>query len=283
MIWMAIAELLPDALAGAPSDVVATVATLSATALEAFRMGLSWIEEASGSPTPTLVAHTAMPTMGGLSGSALVSATVAVVVAGLMVALGGIATLTNIGASSALRGDNGRVLGAAHGAGLTLSLLSLASASLHGHSREAVVGAVLGVGAAWGMRMQLRRRSRMDSSAARAKDEENGDDAALPSALALPQAQEMRSAIFVAAVSLAHASAEGLALGAAARATGLAGESFSRMLLPSLLPGALRGGVYAAGVYGITHSARAGFSLCIVAAFAHEVRSCVAAFVRCFV
>ena len=275
MIWMAIAELLPDALAGAPSDVVATVATLSATALEAFRMGLAWIE-ASGSPTPTLVAHTSMPSVGGLSNSALVSAMVALMVSGLMVATGGIATLTNIGASSTLRGDGARVLGAAHGAGLTLSLLSLASAALHGHSREAVVGAVLGVGAAWGARMQLRRSSRMESSAARAKDEENGDDAAQPSALALPQAQEMRSAIFVSAISLAHASAEGLALGAAARATGLAGESFSRMLLPSLLPGALRGAVYAAGVYGITHSARAGFGLCIMAAFAQEVRSCAA-------
>jgi hypothetical protein len=188
-----------------------------------------------------------------------------------MVALGGIATLTNIGASSALRGDGARVLGAAHGAGATLSLLSLASAALRGHSREAVVGSVLGVGAAWGVRMQLRRSSRMESSAARAKDEENGDEAAPPSALALPQAQEMRSAIFVSAISLAHASAEGLALGASARATGLAGESFSRMLLPILLPSALRGAVYAAGVYGITHSARAGFGLCIMAAFAQEV------------
>ena len=267
---MAIAELLPDALAGAPSDVVATVATLSATALEAFRMGLAWIE-GSGSSTPMLVAHASVPAMGELSSSALVSATVAVVASGLMVATGGIATLTKIGASSALRGDGARVLGAAHGAGLTLSLLSLASAVLHGHSREALVGAVLGVGAAWGARMQLRRNSRMQSSAVRAKDEENGDDATLPSALALPQAQEMRSAIFVSAISLAHASAGGLALGASARATGLAGESFSRMLLPSLLPGALSGAVYAAGVYGITHSARAGFGLCIMAAFAQEV------------
>lgn len=270
MIWMAIAELLPDALAGAPSDVVATVATLSATGLEAFRMGLAWME-ASGAATPTHVAHASLPFMGGLSSSVLLSATVAAVVSGLMVAMGGIAALTNISGSSSLRGDGARVLGAAHGAGMTLSLLSLALATLRGHGREAAVGAVLGIGGAWGLRMQLRRSSRMESGAARAKDEEGGEDVAPSFGLPLPPAQETRSAIFVSAVSLAHAFAEGLAVGAAARATGLAGESFARMLLPGLLLAAIRGAVYAVGVYGITHSARAGFGLCLTAAFVQEV------------
>lgn len=268
---MAIAELLPDALAGAPSDVVATVATLSATGLEAFRMGLAWME-ASGAATPTHVAHASLPSMVGLSSSVLLSATIAAVVSGLMVAMGGIAALTNISGSSSLRGDGARVLGAAHGAGMSLSLLSLALATLRGHGREAAVGAVLGVGGAWGLRMQLRRSSRMESGAARAKDEEGGEDAAPSFGLPLPPAQETRSAIFVSAVSLAHASAEGLVVGAAARATGLAGESFARMLLPGLLPAAIRGAMYAVGVYGITHSARAGFALCLTAAFVQEVR-----------
>ena len=276
MIWMAIAELLPDALAGASPDVVASVATLSATALEAFRMGLAWIE-ASGSGS-TLAAQASIPSMTGLSSSMLITATLAAVLSGLMVALGGIAALTNIGASGSLRGDGARVLGAAHGAGMALGLLSLASASARGHGREAAVGAALGIGGAWGIRMQLRRSSRMESSAARAKDEEGGDDVAPAFALPLPPAQETRSALFVAAVSLAHASAEGLVVGAVARATGLAGESFPRMLLPGLLPGAFRGAVYAVGVYGITHSARAGFSLCLLAAFVQEVRLCNAFF-----
>ena len=271
MIWMAIAELLPDALAGASPDVVATVATLSATALEAFRMALAWFE-AGGSATPALMAHALEPSMSGLSGSALVSAA-AVVLSGLLVALGGIAAITNIGASGGLRSDGSRVLGAAHGAGMSLGLLSLASATLSGHGREAGVGAALGVGAAWGVRMQLRRSSRasLESSAARAKDEEGGEDAASPFALPLPHALETRSALFVSAVSLAHAAAEGLVVGAAARATGLAGDSFARMLLPGLLPGALRGAVYAVGVYGITHSGRAGFGLCLLAAFVQQV------------
>jgi len=46
MIWITVAELLPDALEGAEATAVATVATVSAAALEAFRMWTAALERA---------------------------------------------------------------------------------------------------------------------------------------------------------------------------------------------------------------------------------------------
>ena len=48
MIWIVVAELLPDALEGASAETVATAATMSAAALEAFRMLMSALENDDG-------------------------------------------------------------------------------------------------------------------------------------------------------------------------------------------------------------------------------------------
>lgn len=49
MIWLVFSELLPDAMAGAPSAEVATFATLSAASLEGMRMAFESLEGADGS------------------------------------------------------------------------------------------------------------------------------------------------------------------------------------------------------------------------------------------
>ena len=49
MVWITVAELLPDALEGADASTVATAATLSAAALEAFRMWMAALENPDGS------------------------------------------------------------------------------------------------------------------------------------------------------------------------------------------------------------------------------------------
>ena len=49
MVWITVAELLPDALEGADASTVATAATMSAAALEAFRMWMAALENPDGS------------------------------------------------------------------------------------------------------------------------------------------------------------------------------------------------------------------------------------------
>ena len=49
MVWITVAELLPDALEGADASTVATAATASAAALEAFRMWMAALENPDGS------------------------------------------------------------------------------------------------------------------------------------------------------------------------------------------------------------------------------------------
>jgi hypothetical protein len=297
MLWMLFAEILPDALAGCEPDTVASVATLSAAALEAFRMGLAWVEESSAAAAlaarqgcePVLLAAgkaaaAAVVTSGGgggLSGGALVSAAVAVALAAAALPGGAACALDGIGRSSTLRGDGARLMGASHGGAVALGCIALARAVVRGQHRGALLGALLGAGGAWGARRQLgtgRARARsLAPGALHAREDGERPSSPLDVAAAASDvpspAHDLRSALFVAAASAVHAAAEGLAMGAAAGAAADAGHSVWRALAPQLLPGAARGAIYAAAVFGINHSARNGMAAAAVAAAVQQVRA----------
>jgi hypothetical protein len=295
MLWMMFAEILPDALAGCEPDTVASVATVSAAALEAFRMALAWVEESSAAASlaaraggePALLAAAGKAAAaaaagggGGLSGGALVSAAIAVALAAAALPGGAACALGGIGRSSTLRGDGARLMGASHGGAVALGCIALARAIARGQHRGALVGALLGAGGAWGARRQLgtgRARARnLAPGALHARE----DGERVPSASDLVSAadvpspsHDLRSALFVACASAVHAAAEGLAMGAAAGAAADAGHSVWRALAPQLLPGAARGAIYAAAVFGISHSARNGMAAAAAAAAVQQARA----------
>lgn len=76
MLWMALAELLPDSLAGLAAGDAATVATCAATLLEAFRLACAWLQD-----TPNAAGVLSAPLVVALAGAALLGPAVGALVA----------------------------------------------------------------------------------------------------------------------------------------------------------------------------------------------------------
>jgi hypothetical protein len=87
------------------------------------------------------------------------------------------------------------------------------------------------------------------------------------------QTQELRNAArFVTAVALAHAAAEGLAMGAAISSAVGGGRPLVRALGPGLPVGAARGAFYALSVVGISRTESSGIATAAWAALAQQAR-----------